>query len=89
MQHTRQPQESILYSFKTWCCDDKLWYFDKKKFLKAYDLLLFPEKRLNLILSVVYESDAGLISAKAILKSFIIFLEQLPNINNSKLFILF
>ena len=31
---------------------DKWWYFDKKQFLKAYDLLLFPEKRLNLILGV-------------------------------------
>ena len=32
-----------------------VWYFDKKKFLKAYDrlLLLFPEKGLNLILGVV------------------------------------
>ena len=49
---------------------DKLWYFDKKKFLKAYDLLLFPEKRLNLILGVVHESHAGPVSAKAILKSF-------------------
>ena len=41
-----------------------------KKFWKTYDLLLFPEKRLNLILGVVHESHAGPVSAKAILKSF-------------------
>ena len=39
----------------------KLWYFDKKQSLKAYDLLLFPEKRLTLILGAVHKSHAGLV----------------------------
>ena len=34
-------------------------FFDKKQFLKAYDLLSFSEKRLNLILGVVHKSHAG------------------------------
>ena len=46
----------------------------------GYDLLLFPEKRLNLILGIVHKSHIGPVSAKAILKSFTSFSEQLPNI---------
>ena len=45
----------------------------KKKFLKAYGLILFPEKRMNLILGVVHESHADPVSAKAILKIFTFF----------------
>ena len=33
----------------------------------GYDLLLFPEKRLNLILGIVHKSHIGPASAKAIL----------------------
>ena len=68
----------------------KLWYFDRKLSLKAYDLLLFPEKRLNLILGVVHESHAGPVLCylqKAIPKSLTIFFpEQLPSqhYNSSK-----
>ena len=55
-----------------------------KKFLNAYDLLLFPEKKLNLILGVVHNSHAGPISAKPILKTFTFFFRTTTQHYNSK-----